>query len=130
MSDVIMTGPLFDGEAERALHDACQAAEERLARDAAGYVRMRTRSMNKSGRGGTGGAAASVSVRNEGGAFAARGESHSGIVWWPWLNGDSRRNFTTRFPGYHAWREALSRAERDSQRVTDEEIRVRLPEMT
>lgn len=41
----------------------------------------------------------------------------SNVIYGPWLEGTSRRNATTRFKGYHAFRKATQKIQRDVPKV-------------
>jgi hypothetical protein len=45
-----------------------------------------------------------------------------GIVYGPWLEGTSTRNRTTRFKGYHAFRQARQIMERKTQAILQREV--------
>lgn len=124
-----VTGPLADGRADAALDSFRRDLEETLARQGESIVRDKANRMNKSGRGLTGRAAAHVHARNEGGSWAVVGTSEAGQAWWPWLEGTSKRNYTTRFKGYHTFRLVRGILDKRAQRVAEERLRKYLGEM-
>jgi hypothetical protein len=64
-----------------------------------------SRPTGSTGRGGTGAAAAGVEGPTGGnGAYTISGGIREGKYSWPWLEGTSRRNQTTDFPGYKTFR--------------------------
>jgi hypothetical protein len=108
-----LSGPIPDGAAPHIVRDFSERATERLAETAADWIRIDANAMDRSGRGGTGRAAAGVTVSSRsamafaGGGGVERvvfGEMIRGQVWWPWLEGTSQRNRSTRFKGYHTFR--------------------------
>lgn len=52
-----------------------------------------------------------------------------GIVYGPWLEGTSSRNQTTRFKGYHAFRDATRRVEKQAGRLVEHLLRRHLSRM-
>lgn len=46
-----------------------------------------------------------------------------GIIYGPWLEGISSRNRTTRFKGYHSFRDARDSADRDAQALIQAVLR-------
>lgn len=101
---VKVTGPLFDGAPADEARAALREVTEAVASQGAAIIRTKAKKFNVSGRGGTGAAAAAVSSRSKGDAAIVEGTSTKGQVWWPWLEGTSKRNQSTRFKGYHAFR--------------------------
>lgn len=105
-------GPLFNGQAGRAADDFAEDWEEETAEFAlsvvrgiyhssfqnpSGYYEAHVRISNQSGD----------PVLNDGGK----------IKYGPWLEGVGSRNATTRFKGYHAFRDAARAAEVRAQRI-------------
>ncbi len=104
MTTVRIKGPMFDGAAEDAVRALLENVTADAAKQGAAIVKTKAAKFNRSGRGGTGAAAAAVSYHSEGTTAVIKGDSSKGRVWWPWLEGDSKRNASTRFKGYHAFR--------------------------
>jgi len=121
-------GPLFNGLAERAAEDWKREVGKELARQGQEEIRRRAARMHRSGR-HTGAAERSVHAYNRGSSWAVVGESSKGEVWWPWLEGTSRRNFTTRFKGYHTFRIVKNILQRKAKRVGEEILQRYLPLM-
>jgi hypothetical protein len=124
-----VSGPLFDGLAERAIEDWKQAVEKELANQGQDEIRRRAARMHRSKRPHTGAAERSVHVYQRGSAWAVSGESSKGEVWWPWLEGTSRRNYTTRFKGYHTFRIVRNVLQRRARKVGEDILRRYLPAM-
>ena len=106
---VKVSGPIFDGVAdhviEKVLHDTNKDLGE-MGRD---WIRIDANEMDRSGRGGTGRAAAGVTLTERPGGYRIFGEMKQGEVWWPWLEGSTSRNRSTRFKGYHTFRKTAKR---------------------
>lgn len=102
-------GPLFDGRAVAASHEFLNKATQRLAETGRDWIMIDANAMDRSGRGGTGRAAAGVLIYDRGDGRAIFGEMNAGQVWWPWLEGTSKRNRSTRFGGYHTFRKTRQR---------------------
>jgi hypothetical protein len=103
---VTREGPLFDGRADEAVKEWLDATKKEVADIGADWIRIAAHGFNKSGRGGTGRAAEAVTVSRFGDFNDVRifGGMVEGKVWWPWLEGDSRRNVGSKFKGYHVFR--------------------------
>lgn len=101
---VTISGPLFDGEAKAAVREWLQQTELKLATQAQAIIKSKADRMNRSHRGGTGQAAAGVQLIPGPSKFVVRGDIHEGVYSWPWLEGVSQRNTSTRFRGYHTFR--------------------------
>jgi hypothetical protein len=123
------SGPIFDGRAEAAAHDWAEATVKELAAVGADWIRIAANEMDKSGRGGTGRAAAGVVIYDHGLTQTIYGEQKEGEVWWPWLEGISKRNDSTRFGGYHTFRTTRRRLTGVVQTVADAEFRKFAPAM-
>lgn len=106
LGDVRMSGPLFDGQAQVAVVEWLETVKLEVGQTGADWIRIAALSMDKSGRGGTGHAAEAVRVSKLGllSDVVIFGGMVKGQVWWPWLEGDSRRNVKSRFKGYHTFR--------------------------
>jgi hypothetical protein len=119
-------GPIIEGRGPEVLHEFMDRATLRLAETAADWIRTDANAMDRSGRGGTGRAAAGVTLKSRtsnlvlGAGTQERvvwGEMISGQVWWPWLEGKSKRNRSTRFKGYHTFRDAKKKLDANMQEI-------------
>jgi hypothetical protein len=131
---VRVKGPLFDGAAEDAAVRLTADVQEALARQGAAIIKAKALKMDKSGRAGTGpggpGAAAkAVKVLSAPSRTLISGDSARGSVWWPWLEGTSRRNQSTPFKGYHVFRLAQGVMSKRAPAVAQARLREYLPEM-
>lgn len=111
------TGPIPDGAAGVVLREWQNATGDLLASIGSDRIKYRADLMDKSGRGGTGRAAAHVSTSNWTGGWVITGRSEEGETWWPWLEGTSKRNFTTRFKGYHTFRVVKNQLQRMAGKI-------------
>ena len=112
---VIKRGPIFDGSFDRKVRAGMEEGTRVAADDAAQRVRDRGRrkfryeSSTRTGRWN-----AAVRARVIANVHII---SDSRIVYGRWIEGVSRRNFTSRFKGYKVFRQTLA------------EVRVRAPEI-
>lgn len=107
-SRIRVYGPLWDGEADAAIKAWLDDTTAKLAHQGEEIIKSKARRFNRSHRGGTGRAADHVRAHKVSESWFITGDNNRGVVWWPWLEGTSRRNQTTRFKGYHVFR--LTRA--------------------
>lgn len=99
-----LSGPLFDGQADAAARDFTDSLAHEIASIGRDWIRLEAMGMDKSGRGGTGAAAEGVELAGGNGAYRIFGGIRQGRYAWPWLEGESRRNQSTKFKGYHTFR--------------------------
>jgi hypothetical protein len=127
---VILTGPLFDGQAAAAARDLTGALARDIAAIGAAWIRIEAHGFDKSGHGGTGKAAAGVEgPLGSGGSYTVRGGIRAGQYSWPWLEGQSRRNQTTQFSGYHTFRRTRQRMRRQVTPFAQAELEKYLAQM-
>lgn len=100
---VILTGPLFDGQAAAAAKDFTDSLANEIAEVGRDWVKLDTARMDKSGH-NTGAAAGGVELSGGNGSYTIRGGIRKGEFSWPWLEGTSRRNQSTGFRGYGTFR--------------------------
>ncbi len=105
---VILSGPLFDGQAAAAAHDFADSVAGEVAQIARDWIRLDTGRMTKSGS-DTGAAAAGVELSGGGGTYVIKGGVRVRQYAWPWLEGTSRRNASTGFRGYRTFRRTRTR---------------------
>lgn len=123
--DITMTGPLFDGRAERAMERACDDARDDIAAYAEERVLMgtsasfKTRTPYYETRITTERVTDEVSLVHD-----------QGVIYGAWLEGVGSRNYpNSRFKGYGHWRAAKQAVARRGPQVADAAVRRRLPEM-
>ena len=105
------SGPIIEGRAPEIVRQFMADATLRVAQTGQDWIRLDADAMDRSGRGGTGRAAAGVLLKGGGDQRVIWGDMVKGEVWWPWLEGVSKRNATTRFGGYHTFRKTRQRLE-------------------
>lgn len=120
--DVRVSGPLADGTAARDLQHATDQAAEDLAKIGRDWIRIDAESMDRSGRGGTGRASGGVKLSGSNGSYRVYGGIHQGVYSWPWLEGISKRNRSTRFHGYHTFRKTAKRLDEVAEDVLEEYV--------
>jgi hypothetical protein len=136
MADV--SGPLFNGDADRAVRDYCHEVTQHIADEAALRIKLYLPTQYKY-LGHSGGPRGRGSVprpeRGRGwgpGYYASQVHAEaapdgyrvtdSGVIYGPWLEGESERNMAYRFPGYHAFRKICDEMERDADTIAEEII--------
>jgi len=126
---ITLSGPLFDGHAQEAADRFCAEITRELAEIGATWIKLDTQRMDKSGRGGTGRAAGGVEIVGQGPNWVIRGGIREGQYAWPWLEGDSKRNQSTGFKGYHSFRRTRLRLRRQAGPRIGEVLQKYLAEM-
>jgi hypothetical protein len=129
MTRIKLSGPLFDGHAQEAAERFCAEMTRELAEIGATWIKLDTQRMDKSGRGGTGAAAGGVEIVGQGPNWVIRGGIREGEYSWPWLEGESKRNQTTGFKGYHSFRRTRLRLRRQTTSRIEEVLQKYLAEM-
>jgi hypothetical protein len=127
---VRVEGPIADGSADQAVKDMLRAIVQELVNRGKEQIRVSADAMNRSGRGGTGRAAAGVQSEDHGEyGQVIYGGIREGEYSWPWLEGTSRRNRTTRFRGYHTFRDTARDLDDQAAQVAEEKLQEYLPAM-
>jgi len=116
---VVVSGPLWDGEADAAVDRWLEVTRKRVADE--GVLALKAFPMDKTGR-ARGNFEERVHRVTRGQVEKIPGPTEKGFVWSPWLEGVSRRNETTRFKGYHLFRKVRTRLARDWRRDAQAEI--------
>lgn len=98
MSDVQVSGPIFDGRADIALRHACEDSQRTIATIGASMVRTQ---MNSVFRTQTPYARTLVESVPDSPGWKIW---HQDLIYGPWLEGVGSRNRTTRFKGYFSFR--------------------------
>jgi hypothetical protein len=122
---VDVSGALASGAAGKALADWEQRTSQALADEA--VKELGSFPMDKTGR-ATGAFREHLHpTRENRSEVTVVGPTVKGVVWSPWLEGTSKRNQSTGFPGYHVFRktrlELGKRAEEIGQRELDAVMR-------
>lgn len=108
---IVLTGPLFDGQADAAARDFVNSLAAEVAEIGRDWIKLDTGRMTKSGS-NTGAAAGGVELAGGNGAYVIRGGIRVREYDWPWLEGTSRRNQSTGFKGYGTFRRTRLRMRR------------------
>lgn len=123
--DIRMTGPWFDGRAERAMERACDDALDNVAAYAEERVligtsaNFKTRTPYYETRITTDRVSDEESLIHD-----------QGVIYGPWLEGVGSRNSpVTRFKGYRHWRAAKQAVAARGPQIADASVQHRLPEM-
>jgi hypothetical protein len=116
--EVTLTGPLIKGNAWQIIEASVPRMVEALGAQASAEVHQ---ILNQRIKHPTPYYETQVTVEN---TVADTVVHDRGIVYGPWLEGTSSRNQRTRFKGYHAFREATQRLEREAPRVISAEVNV------
>lgn len=113
-TQVTITGPLFNGTADRAAADFLASLTRELAEIGQTWIKLEAHGYDKSGRGGTGAAAEGVQLTGAGTTYVISGGIRKGEYAWPWLEGTSQRNTTTGFKGYKVFSRTAKRMRRQA----------------
>lgn len=105
---VILSGPIFDGQAAGAAADFKNELAGETAAIGRDWIKLDTGRMTRSGS-DTGQAAEGVKMAGGNGSYIISGGISEGKYAWPWLEGDSKRNQSTGFKGYHTFRRTRMR---------------------
>jgi hypothetical protein len=98
------------------IKEAVETAGEDVAQEAFDEVHQRLRAVLKHP---TGHYESRVQVSNQSNTLQI---SDGGVVYGPWLEGTSSRNGSTRFKGYHTFRQVLQRMDQKAEQVADHAI--------
>lgn len=121
---------MFDGRAEKDVDDYRANLAKHLAEIGQNWIQTIAQDMDKSGRGGTGRAAEGVQLRTSNlDTYYIWGEMTQGEVWWPWLEGVSKRNMSTRYKGYRTFRRTRGRLNKYALPYAQEQLAKYIEEM-
>lgn len=114
MSDSVeFSGPLFDGRMPAILSRYESAASQRLAQRGHDAVEQ---ILGSSLQHPTGYYQSHVRVERQADDSVV---TDDGVVYGPWLEGTGSRNETTRFKGYHSFRQAAQRVNEQAVRIAE-----------
>lgn len=123
--DVRMTGPLFDGRADRAVDAMAREAADEVAKR--GVLAVRS-IVDREARQSTGRFASRVLADR---ASGDRVRIHTpGLVYGPWIEGVSRRNQISSFKGHKPFRRARQELDTQAAGIAADVIRRRLKELS
>ena len=115
-------GPIFDLRARRAFSDMREELEEEAAEWSLDHIRS---TIHRHFKHPTGYDESNVEVRNPSTAHEVSDGGWAGPVYGPWLEGVGSRNNTTRFKGYHSFRNAAAALDRRIDDIGDRLFRLR-----
>ena len=121
-----VTGPLANGEAERALQDWAVNTAARLGD--AGVTALQAFPMDKTGR-AHGGFQTNLHVVSKGPEATIPGPMIRGVTWAPWLEGKSKRNSSTKFKGYGLFRKTAKDLQQRAPQIGQEELDKIMPRL-
>jgi len=127
-SKVILKGPLFTGEAAAAAKAYTEDINHELAEIARDWIKLDTGRMTKSGS-DTGAAADAVKLSGGNGAWTISGGISKGKYAWPWLEGTSKRNASTGFPGYKTFSRTRARIRKQALPYAQQRLEQYLAQM-
>lgn len=106
--EIVISGPLFNGEAAAAVQDFCDALEYELGDEGVRLIHEHLRTVL---RHPTGNYDRHIRDRS-----TTRGQAitDSRMVYGPWLEGTGERNRSTRFKGYSTFRIAAGQLDRQA----------------
>lgn len=81
----------------------------------------------KSHRGG--GFEANLRIVEQGATLKIPGPQIRGVTWSPWLEGVSKRNSSTRFPGYGLFKKTAGRLQDEAGDIGDEVLKKYMPRL-
>lgn len=113
-AEVVLTGPLFDGRAQAAVEAFADDVEQRTAEAVAEDARL---TLDRATRHPTGYYRSRVRAERQAGGVVA---TDGGVVYGPWLEGVARRNKSTGFKGYRAFRLAQQRVEQRVEQIAEQ----------
>lgn len=124
---VIGSGPLFDQTAD----DVLDELRDKIAHDGAEWAREQLAQvhMDKTGR-ARGGFQENLRLVKRNAGWAVPAPMITGVVWGPWLEGVSKRNASTRFKGYHLFRDVREQLRNGkAQEIADKALEELLPKL-
>lgn len=116
------SGPIFDIRARRAFSDMREELEEEAAEWALDHIKD---TYHRRFKNPTGYYESNVRIRNTSSGHEVWDGGWAGPVYGPWLEGVGSRNQTTRFKGYHAFRNASRALEEHIDDIGDRLFRLR-----
>jgi hypothetical protein len=125
--DCRVSGPLADGEADKAAQDWAKNTTQALADK--GVEILRNWPMNKTGRARGAFENALKTERISPTETRIPGPMERGVVWSPWLEGTSKRNDSTGFKGYGLFRKTRLQLQKMAPQIAQAELEKVLPRM-
>lgn len=123
MDAVIKSGPLFDGRASAAAATYAITVEDSVAQEGVNRIQNRLQSVLQHP---TGFYESNIHTER---AVADTIITDMPVIYGPWLEGVGSRNQTTRFKGYHTFREISQELDADATVLAEEKMVPYLAEM-
>jgi hypothetical protein len=121
-------GPIADGAASDALDEWAQNTAKVLGDE--GVRMLREWKFKGTGHGQVrGGFKSNLKVVQKGPEARIPGPMITGVVWAPWLEGNSKRNSSTRFKGYGLFRKTAARLRKQAPDVAQRELDKIMPRL-
>lgn len=117
-----VSGPLFDHRAAAAMDDFADEIEDEGAEWALDHIQG---TFHRKFKNPTGFYESNVRIHSSGYGREVWDGGQAGPVYGPWLEGVGSRNNTTRFKGYHAFRNAAVALEQHIDDIGDRLFRLR-----
>jgi hypothetical protein len=121
------TGPLENGDAEKAAEEWATNTTQVLADK--GVELLGSFAMDKTGRGRGGFKGALKVTRVSPTEARIPGPQEKGVAWSPWLEGTTKRNDTTHFRGYGLFAKTRLQLQKMAPDIAQEELQKVLPRM-
>ena len=118
--DTSTSGPLFDGRATEVLFRWLDKSKIDVAERGIDLLMERALKMDKTGR--STGHYAGTFRRQSVSSYNDQLITDGGIVYGPWLEGESKRNNSTRFKGYHQFRRTRLQLRREAKDIAQAEL--------
>lgn len=118
--DTTKTGPLFDGGATKALYAWLDATKIAVAERGIDVLIERALKMDKSER--STGHYATTFRRASVNSYNDQLITDGGIIYGPWLEGDSKRNQKSRFKGYHQFRRTRQQLQAEAKPIAQAQL--------
>lgn len=113
MTSVTISGPVFDGRAAASADALVVAAEEAVGQYAVNAVKARLRQVLQHP---TGYYESQIQTERQKDDLDV---NDGGVIYGPWLEGVGSRNQTTRFKGYHTFREVTQQVSDHASVIAD-----------
>jgi hypothetical protein len=113
MAEVIRIGPLFDGRARVAVHEALNEIKAAVAKRTYDLVQVRLETVLQNP---TGYYQSRIRISPAPDGLSVNDDQ---VIYGPWLEGTSSRNKTTRFKGYHTFRTVTQQVQREVPVITE-----------
>jgi len=125
--DAIIEGPLADGTASKVTTEWAEKVTQKLGDLAVG--RLKELTPHKTGRGDGAFERELTPVRKSPTQVSVTGPQERGVTWAPWLEGSSKRNESTKYPGIHMFRTTRRELDKQAAEVGQKVLDELMPEI-